>query len=68
MCVCVFIKLHITAQSDPMILNSHVYEGAPTIVSLIFAVVPKIAVSIVILRLSFLSFWSFFPVFWEDFF
>nr|YP_009364847.1 NADH dehydrogenase subunit 2 [Fucus distichus]ARI50035.1 NADH dehydrogenase subunit 2 [Fucus distichus] len=45
-----------------------VYEGSPTIVSLIFAVVPKIAVFIVILRLSFLSFWSFFPVFWEDFF
>ena len=43
-----------------------VYEGAPTIV--IFAVVPKIAVFIVILRLSFLTFWSFFPVFWEDFF
>ena len=45
-----------------------VYEGAPTIVSVIFAVVPKIVVFIVILRLSFLRFWSFFPVFWEDFF
>ena len=45
-----------------------VYERAPTIVSLIFAVVPKIAVFIVILRLSFLSFCFFFPLFWEDFF
>ena len=45
-----------------------VYEGAPTIVSLVFAVVPKIEVFVVILRLFFLRFWSFFPVFWEDFF
>nr|QWK44998.1 NADH dehydrogenase subunit 2 [Analipus japonicus] len=45
-----------------------VYEGAPTIVSFIFAVVPKFAVFVVILRLSFTSFWSFFPIFWEDFF
>lgn len=45
-----------------------VYEGAPTIVSLIFAVVPKIAFFVVVLRLSFISFWSLFPVFWEDFF
>ena len=41
-----------------------VYEGSPTIVSLIFAAVSKLAVSIV----SFLSFRYFFHVFWEDFF
>ena len=45
-----------------------VYEGAPTITSLIFAVVPKVAFFVVVLRLSFTSFWSLFPVFWEDFF
>ena len=45
-----------------------VYEGAPTLVSLIFAVVPKVAFFVVVLRLSFTSFWSLFPFFWEDFF
>lgn len=45
-----------------------VYEGAPTLVSLIFAVVPKVAFFVVVMRLSYTSFWSFFPVFWEDFF
>ena len=45
-----------------------VYEGAPTLVSLIFAVVPKVAFFVVVLRLSFTSFWSLFPTFWEDFF
>nr|ANS57847.1 NADH dehydrogenase subunit 2 [Pleurocladia lacustris] len=45
-----------------------VYEGAPTLVSLIFAVVPKVAFFVVILRLAFTSFWSFFPLFWENFF
>ena len=37
-----------------------VYEGSPTIVSLTFAV-PRIAVFIVVLRLSFSSFRFFFP-------
>ena len=45
-----------------------VYEGAPTLVSLIFAVVPKVAFFVVVLRLSFTSFWSIFPYFWEEFF
>nr|NP_150404.1 NADH dehydrogenase subunit 2 [Pylaiella littoralis]CAC50845.1 NADH dehydrogenase subunit 2 [Pylaiella littoralis] len=45
-----------------------VYEGAPTQVSLIFAVVPKAALFVVVLRLSYMSFWSFFPSFWESFF
>lgn len=45
-----------------------VYEGAPTLVSLIFAVVPKVAFFVVVLRLSYTSFWSLFPTFWEDFF
>nr|QWK44217.1 NADH dehydrogenase subunit 2 [Akkesiphycus lubricus] len=45
-----------------------VYEGAPTLVSFIFAVVPKFAFFVVILRLVFTSFWSFFPTLWEDFF
>lgn len=45
-----------------------VYEGAPTLVSLIFAIVPKVAFFVVVLRLSFTSFWSLFPAFWEDFF
>nr|YP_009992160.1 NADH dehydrogenase subunit 2 [Sargassum patens]QNN85657.1 NADH dehydrogenase subunit 2 [Sargassum patens] len=45
-----------------------VYEGAPTIVSLIFASVPKLAIFVVILRLVYTSFWCLFPVFWEDFF
>nr|YP_009549889.1 NADH dehydrogenase subunit 2 [Cladosiphon okamuranus]AYW52603.1 NADH dehydrogenase subunit 2 [Cladosiphon okamuranus] len=45
-----------------------VYEGAPTFVSLIFAVVPKVAFFVVVLRLAFTSFWSLFPMFWEDFF
>ena len=45
-----------------------VYEGAPTLVSFIFAVVPKLAIFVVILRLAFTSFWSFFPTIWEDFF
>ena len=45
-----------------------VYEGAPTLTSLIFAVVPKVAFFVVVLRVSYTSFWSFFPMFWEDFF
>nr|AMO66465.1 NADH dehydrogenase subunit 2 [Sargassum polycystum] len=45
-----------------------VYEGAPTIVSLIFASVPKLAIFVVVLRLVYTSFWCLFPVFWEDFF
>nr|YP_011016996.1 NADH dehydrogenase subunit 2 [Lessonia nigrescens]WQB61674.1 NADH dehydrogenase subunit 2 [Lessonia nigrescens] len=45
-----------------------VYEGAPTLVSFIFAVIPKFAFFVIILRLSFISFWSFFPSFWENFF
>ena len=45
-----------------------VYEGAPTIVTFIFAVVPKFAIFVVVLRMAFTSLWSFFPVFWEDFF
>jgi NADH-quinone oxidoreductase subunit N len=45
-----------------------VYEGAPTLVSLIFALVPKVAFFVVILRIAFISFWSFFSTFWEDFF
>ena len=45
-----------------------VYEGAPTFVSLIFAVVPKFAIFVVVFRLALISFWSFFPVFWENFF
>nr|YP_011008336.1 NADH dehydrogenase subunit 2 [Scytothamnus australis]WBP70307.1 NADH dehydrogenase subunit 2 [Scytothamnus australis] len=45
-----------------------VYEGAPTIVSYIFAVVPKFSIFVVLLRLVFVSFWSFFPLLWEDLF
>nr|YP_011008371.1 NADH dehydrogenase subunit 2 [Sporochnus bolleanus]WBP70342.1 NADH dehydrogenase subunit 2 [Sporochnus bolleanus] len=45
-----------------------VYEGAPTLVSFIFAVVPKFGIFVVILRIAFISFWSFFPYFWESFF
>nr|YP_010118795.1 NADH dehydrogenase subunit 2 [Laminaria solidungula]QQY85013.1 NADH dehydrogenase subunit 2 [Laminaria solidungula] len=45
-----------------------VYEGAPTLVGFIFAVIPKFAFFVVILRLSFTSFWSFFPSLWENFF
>nr|YP_011008441.1 NADH dehydrogenase subunit 2 [Undaria peterseniana]WBP70412.1 NADH dehydrogenase subunit 2 [Undaria peterseniana] len=45
-----------------------VYEGAPTLVGFIFAVIPKFAFFVVILRLSFMSFWSFFPSLWENFF
>jgi len=45
-----------------------VYEGAPTIVSFIFAVVPKFAIFVVVLRFSFIGFWSFFPTLWESFF
>nr|YP_011008022.1 NADH dehydrogenase subunit 2 [Cutleria multifida]WBP69888.1 NADH dehydrogenase subunit 2 [Cutleria multifida] len=45
-----------------------VYEGSPTIVSFIFAVVPKFAIFVVVLRLAFTSFWSFFPMFWENYF
>ena len=45
-----------------------VYEGAPSLISLIFAVVPKVAFFIVVLRVSYTSFWSFFSIFWEDFF
>lgn len=45
-----------------------VYEGAPTLVSLIFALVPKVAFFVVVLRIAFTSFWSLFPTLWEDFF
>nr|WJW71310.1 NADH dehydrogenase subunit 2 [Macrocystis pyrifera] len=45
-----------------------VYEGAPTLVGFIFAVIPKFSFFVVILRLSFTSFWSFFPSLWENFF
>ncbi len=45
-----------------------VYEGAPTLVGFIFAVVPKFAIFVVVLRLAYTGFWSFFPTFWEDFF
>ncbi len=45
-----------------------VYEGAPTIVSLIFASVPKLGIVVVVLRLVYTSFWGMFPVLWEDFF
>nr|YP_011007952.1 NADH dehydrogenase subunit 2 [Chorda asiatica]QWK44424.1 NADH dehydrogenase subunit 2 [Chorda asiatica]WBP69783.1 NADH dehydrogenase subunit 2 [Chorda asiatica] len=45
-----------------------VYEGAPTIVSMLFATVPKFAFFVALLRLCITSFWSFFPIFWEDFF
>nr|YP_448661.1 NADH dehydrogenase subunit 2 [Desmarestia viridis]AAS79047.1 NADH dehydrogenase subunit 2 [Desmarestia viridis] len=45
-----------------------VYEGSPTLVSFIFAVVPKFSIFVVISRLIFTSFWSFFPSLWEDFF
>uniref|UniRef100_UPI0030DEDA9F NADH dehydrogenase subunit 2 n=1 Tax=Ecklonia maxima TaxID=428677 RepID=UPI0030DEDA9F len=45
-----------------------VYEGAPTLVGFIFAVIPKFSFFVIILRLSFISFWSFFPSLWENFF
>nr|QWK44502.1 NADH dehydrogenase subunit 2 [Desmarestia aculeata] len=45
-----------------------VYEGAPTLISFIFAVVPKFSIFVVVSRLIFTSFWSFFPSLWEDFF
>ncbi|CAL8412670.1 unnamed protein product [Dictyota dichotoma] len=45
-----------------------VYEGAPTIVSLLFAAVPKLAIFIVLLRLVFLGSWSLFSSVWENFF
>jgi len=45
-----------------------VYEGAPTLISFIFAVVPKFSIFVVVSRLVFTSFWSFFPSLWEDFF
>ena len=45
-----------------------VYEGSPTIVSFIFAVIPKLSIFVVIIRLAFTGFWSLFPFFWENFF
>lgn len=45
-----------------------VYEGAPTIVSLLFAAVPKFAIFIVLLRLVFLGCWSLFSTVWENLF
>lgn len=45
-----------------------VYEGAPTLISLIFAAVPKFAIFIVLSRLSLVSSWSLFPILWENLF
>jgi len=45
-----------------------IYEGSPTLISFIFAVVPKFSIFVVVSRLIFTSFWSFFPSLWEDFF
>ena len=42
-----------------------VYEGAPTLISLIFAAVPKFSIFIVLGRLSFISSWSLFSNLWE---
>ena len=45
-----------------------VYEGSPTLVSLIFAAVPKFAIFIILSRLAFVSSWSLFPLVWENLF
>nr|QWE51007.1 Nad2 [Phaeophyceae sp.] len=45
-----------------------IYEGSPTIVSYVFAVVPKIGIFVLLLRLAFVSTWVFFTPVWEDFF
>lgn len=45
-----------------------VYEGAPTVVSLLFASAPKLAVFVVLLRLVFISGWSLFSGVWESLF
>ena len=45
-----------------------VYEGAPTLVSLLFAAVPKFALVVVILRLTVIGSWSLFPSVWESVF
>ena len=45
-----------------------VYEGSPTIVSLLFAAVPKLAIFIVLLRIVFLGCWSLFSTVWENLF
>nr|YP_009672648.1 NADH dehydrogenase subunit 2 [Dictyopteris divaricata]QDB64133.1 NADH dehydrogenase subunit 2 [Dictyopteris divaricata] len=45
-----------------------VYEGAPTIITLLFASVPKFAIFVAMLRLIFISSWSLFPVVWESLF
>ncbi|CAM9222384.1 unnamed protein product [Sphacelaria rigidula] len=42
-----------------------VYEGVPSLVSLIFASVPKLAIFIVLSRIVFISSWSFFIVLWK---
>nr|YP_011008407.1 NADH dehydrogenase subunit 2 [Syringoderma abyssicola]WBP70378.1 NADH dehydrogenase subunit 2 [Syringoderma abyssicola] len=45
-----------------------VYEGAPTLVSLIFAAVPKFAILVVLCRIAFISSWSLFPSLWGGLF
>lgn len=45
-----------------------VYEGAPSLVSLIFAAVPKLVIFIVLSRLVFVSSWSFFLILWKTLF
>nr|QWK44965.1 NADH dehydrogenase subunit 2 [Protohalopteris sp.] len=45
-----------------------VYEGVPSLVSLIFAAVPKLVIFIVLSRLAFVSSWSFFFILWKTLF
>lgn len=45
-----------------------VYEGAPTLVTLIFASVPKFSILIVLCRLAITGSWSLFPYLWENLF
>lgn len=45
-----------------------VYEGSPTLITLIFASVPKLAILVVLCRLAFGGSWSSFPHLWETVF
>lgn len=45
-----------------------VYEGSPTLTTLIFASIPKLSIVVVLLRLAFVGSWSSFPYLWETLF